>query len=411
MRKMRENEPGATMTKKPLSRAIYIVAAKRTPFGTFGGTLKKHSATDLGVLAAKAALEAGGVDPSIIDAVCIGNVAQTSADAIYLARHVGLKSGVPIEVPALTVNRLCGSGFQSVINGAQDILTGEANVVLTGGAESMSQAPHAARDVRWGTRLGSDIKLEDTLWSSLVDSHCGCPMAITAENLAEKYGITREQADEYGLRSQQSWAAAQEAGYFKAEMAPIEIKTRKGVSTFEVDEHPRPDANLAGMAKLKTAFKKDGVVTAGNASGISDGAGALILATEEAVKQHGLTPLARLVAYHVAGVDPTIMGIGPVPAIRGVVERTGVGLDAVDLVEINEAFAPQYLACEKELGLDRSKVNVNGGAIALGHPLAASGSRITAHLVHELRRRGGRYAIGSACIGGGQGIALMIERV
>lgn len=399
------------MTKKPLSRAIYIVAAKRTPFGTFGGMLKKHSATDLGVLAAKAALEAGGVDPSIVDAVCVGNVAQTSTDAIYLARHIGLKSGVPIEVPALTINRLCGSGFQSVINGAQDILTGEAEVVLTGGAESMSQAPYAARDVRWGTRLGSDIKLEDTLWSSLVDSHCGCPMAITAENLAEKYGISREACDEYALRSQQTWAAAQEAGRFTAEMAPIEIKTRKGVTTFEVDEHPRTNSTLEGMAKLNTAFKKDGVVTAGNASGICDGAGALILATEEAVKKHGLTPLARLVAYHVAGVDPTIMGIGPVPAIRGVVERTGVALSDVDLVEINEAFAPQYLACEKELGLDRSKVNVDGGAIALGHPLAASGARITAHLVHELRRREGRYAIGSACIGGGQGIALMIERV
>ncbi|MCB9704515.1 MAG: acetyl-CoA C-acetyltransferase [Myxococcales bacterium] len=398
------------MTKKPLSRAIYIVAAKRTAFGTFGGALKDMSATDLGVVAAKAALTAGGVDPSIVDAVCFGNVAQTSADAIYMARHVGLRSGVPIEVPALTVNRLCGSGFQAVVSGAQDILTDEAEIVLTGGAESMSQAPYAARNVRWGTRLGSDIKLEDTLWSSLTDSYTGCAMAITAENLAEKYSISREECDEYGLRSQQTWAAAQEAGRFAAEIAPIELKTRKGVTSFEVDEHARPTATLEGMAKLPAVFKKGGVVTAGNASGICDGAGALIVASEEAVKRHNLTPLARLVAWHVSGVDPTIMGIGPVPAIRGVLERSGLGLDAIDLVEINEAFAPQYLACEKELGLDRAKTNVDGGAIALGHPLAASGARITAHLIHELRRREGRYAIGSACIGGGQGIALLLER-
>ncbi|MEZ4448627.1 MAG: acetyl-CoA C-acetyltransferase [Nannocystaceae bacterium] len=399
------------MTKKPLSRAIYIVAAKRTAFGTFGGSLKDFTATDLGVVAAKSALAAAGIDPNAIDSVCVGNVAQTSADAIYIARHIGLRAGVPIEVPALTVNRLCGSGFQSIVSGAQDILLGEAEVVLAGGAESMSQAPHAARGLRWGTRLGVDPKLEDTLWSSLTDSYCGCPMAITAENLAEKYGITREQADAYGYRSQQTWAAAQDAGRFDAEIAPIEIKSRKGVVEFKVDEHARRDATVEGMAKLPTVFKKDGVVTAGNASGICDGAGAVILASEEAVKKLGLTPLVRLVTWHVAGVDPKIMGIGPVPAIRGVVERSGIGLDKVDLVEINEAFAPQYLACEKELGLDRERTNVDGGAIALGHPLAASGSRITAHLVHELRRRGGRHAIGSACIGGGQGIALMLENV
>ncbi len=397
------------MPAKTLSRDIFIVAAKRTPFGTFGGKLKKHSAIDLGVIAAKAAFEAGKVDPETVDHVVVGNVAQTSADAIYMARHIGLKSGVPIPVPALTVNRLCGSGFQAVVNGAQEILLGDAEIVLTGGTESMSQAPFAARGIRFGTKLGKNPELEDTLWSSLYDPHAGCAMANTAENLAEKFEISRETADEYGLRSQKTWAAAQEAGRFEQEMAPIEIKGRKGVELFDTDEHPRPDAVLEKMAKLPTVFKKGGVVTAGNASGICDGAGAIILASGEAVSKHGLTPLARLVQWHVAGVEPTIMGIGPVPAIRGALERSGLSQDAMDLVEINEAFAPQYLACEKELGLDRDKVNVDGGAIALGHPLAATGARIMAHLTHELRRRQGRYAVGSACIGGGQGIALVIE--
>ena len=394
---------------KPLSKDIFIVAAKRTPFGTFGGQLKDLSAIDLGVVAAKAALEAGNVSPEAVDHVVFGNVSQTSADALYMARHIGLKAGVPVPTPALTVNRLCGSGFQAVVNGAQEILLGDAEIVLTGGTENMSQAPFTARGIRFGIRLGKSPELEDTLWSSLYDPNAGCAMGQTAENLAKKYEITREQADEYGLRSQQTWAAAQEAGRFKAEMAPVEIKTRKGVVTMEVDEHPRPDATLEKMAKLRPSF--GGVVTAGNASGIGDGAGALIVASAEAVKKHNLTPLARLVQWHVAGVDPTIMGIGPVPAIKGALERAGIGNGDVDLFEINEAFAPQYLACEKELELPRDKTNVDGGAIAVAHPLAASGARITTHLVHELRRRDGKYAVGSACIGGGQGIALVLENV
>ncbi|HEY8376090.1 MAG TPA: acetyl-CoA C-acetyltransferase [Nannocystis sp.] len=398
------------MTKKPLSRAIHIVAAKRTPFGTFGGALKDLSATDLAVVAAKAALSAGKVSPEVVDTVVFGNVAQTSADAIYLARHVGLKSGVPIPVPALTVNRLCGSGFQAVVSGAQEILLGDAEIALVGGTESMSQAPHVARGLRWGARLGLDIKLEDSLWSSLTDSYSGCAMAITAENLAEKYGITRQQCDEYGLRSQKAWAAAQDAGRFAAELTPIELKTKKGPVQFTVDEHPRRDANLEAMAKLPPSFKKDGVVTAGNASGICDGAAALVLASEEAVRRHNLTSLARIVQWHVAGVEPSIMGIGPVPAILGDLARAGLEQKDVDLFGINEAFAAQYLACEKELGLDRERTNVDGGAIALGHPLGASGARITAHLAHELNRRGARYAVGSACIGGGQGIAIVLER-
>ena len=399
------------MPGKALSRDIFIVAAKRTPFGTFGGKLKELSAIELGVVAAKAALEAGKVDPAAVDHVVFGNVAQTSADALYMARHIGLKAGVPIPVPALTVNRLCGSGFQAVVNGAQEILLGDAEIVLTGGTESMSQAPYAARGIRFGIKLGKSPELEDTLWSSLYDPHAGCAMANTAENLAEKFGISREQCDEYGLRSQKLWGEAQQAGRFAAEMAPIELRGRKGTELFEVDEHPRPESTLEKMAKLPPVFKKDGTVTAGNASGICDGAGSLIVASGEAVKKHGLTPLARLVQWHVAGFDPTIMGIGPVPAIRGVLERSGLGLGEIDLVEINEAFAPQYLACEQELGLDRHKTNVDGGAIALGHPLAASGARITAHLIHELRRRKGRYGVGSACIGGGQGIAPVLEAV
>lgn len=400
------------MTAKPLPREIFIVAAKRTPFGAFGGKLKKHSAIQLGVIAAKAAMEAGNVDPESIEHVVFGNVGQTSADALYMARHIGLKSGVPIPTPGLTINRLCGSGFQAVISGAHEILAGDAEIVLTGGTENMSQAPFAARDIRWGVKFGpKSPQLEDTLWSSLSDPHAGCAMGNTAENLAEKYGITREMADAYALRSQQAWGAAQAAGYFKAEMAPIELKSRKGPEMFEVDEHPRPDTTLEKMAKLPSVFMKDGTVSAGNASGICDGAGALVIASAEAVKKHNLTPLARVVQWGVTGVEPKLMGIGPVPAIKASLDRSGLSLNDMDLVEINEAFAPQYLSCEKELELDRAKVNVNGGAIALGHPLAASGARIMGHLVHELARRKGKYAVGSACIGGGQGIAVVIENV
>jgi acetyl-CoA acyltransferase 2 len=399
------------MAKKPLNRTVYLVSAKRTPFGAFGGHFKDLTATDLQVVAAKAALVAAGVNPENVDHVIIGNVAHTSADAIYMARHVGLRSEVPIATPALTVNRLCGSGFQAIVNGAQEILLGDAEIVLVGGTENMSQAPHATRGLRWGTRLGSNPALEDTLWSSLTDSYAGCAMGITAENLATQYSITREQCDEYALRSQQAWGAAKQEGRFVAELAPVTVEARKGPVLVDTDEHPRADTTLAGLASLRPSFSKTGVVTAGNASGICDGAGALVLASEEAVKAHGLTPLARLVQWHVAGVDPKFMGIGPVPAIRGALDRAGLTIDELDLIEINEAFAPQYLACEKELGLDRSKTNVDGGAISLGHPLGASGARITAHLVHELRRRAGNYAVGSACIGGGQGIAVVLANV
>ena len=397
------------MTKK-LTREIWIVGAKRTAFGTFGGKLKNLSATDLAVHAAKAALAQAEVQADDIDQTIFGNVQQTSPDAIYHARHVGLRAGVPQEKPALTVNRLCGSGFQAIINGAEQILLGEAETCLVGGAENMSNAPHVVYGARWGLPFGKSPELSDSLWAALTDSYTGAAMAITAENLAEKYDIPREACDEYALRSQQTWAEAHKAGRFNDEITPIELKTRKGPASFQVDEHPRADANIEALAKLRPVFKKDGVVTAGNASGICDGAAALVITSQDFGEKKGLKPLARLRQWGVAGVDPTIMGIGPAPAIRIGLERAGLTQKDIDLFEVNEAFAPQYLAVEKELGLPREKTNVNGGAIALGHPLGASGARITAHLVYELARRQGQYAVGSACIGGGQGISVILER-
>ncbi len=393
---------------RPLSTEIVFLGAKRTAFGTFNGALKKLSANDLGVHAAEAALAQAGVDKEDVGHVVFGNVLQSSADAIYLARHVGLRAGLPQRVPAVTVNRLCGSGFEAITAGAREILVGDAQVVLCGGTESMSQAPHVVRGGRDGFAFGRSPKLEDSLWECLTDSYTGFPMAITAENLAEQYDISREACDEYAARSQATWAAAQAAGKFADEIAPLELKSRKGSVTFEVDEHPR-SSTAEQLAKLRPVFKKDGVVTAANASGICDGAAALVIATRDYADSKGLKPLGRLVQWGVSGCDPNIMGIGPVPAARSALERAGLGMGDMDVIEVNEAFAPQYLAVEKALELPRDKTNVNGGAIALGHPLGASGARITAHLLYELKRRGGKYALGSACIGGGQGIAVIVE--
>jgi len=395
---------------------VFIVAAKRTPFGAFGGSLKGLSATELGVVASKAALAQAGLDPSVVDTCIFGNVIQSSPDAAYLARHVALKSGAPISTPSLTINRLCGSGFETVVQGFDQIRLGEASVALCGGTENMSAAPLqvAGNDARWGVGLGKGLKMTDALWDGLTDAHAKTPMGMTAENLAEKYGITREECDEYAIRSQTTWGRAKELGIFDLEMAPVEVATRKGTVTIDTDEHPRPDTKLEKIAALKPVFKKDGVVTAANASGICDGAGAVLLASEEAVKEHNLQPLARLVSYGIAGCEPTIMGIGPVPAIQKALARAGdLALGDVDRVEINEAFAAQFLACAKELELDMSKTNLHGGAISLGHPLAASGSRILAHLANEFQREGNtaKTHVGSACIGGGQGIAVVMERV
>lgn len=390
---------------------IYFIAGKRTPFGAFGGSLKDVSATDLTVAAAKATLEQAGVSADKIDHVVIGNVVQSGSDAAYLPRHVGLKTGVPVGVGALGLNRLCGSGFQSWATAAQMMMTGEASVVLAGGVEQMSQVPYVARKVRFdGMRMGN-FELEDLMTSALTDAYAGMPMAITAENLGEKYGITRAECDAYSLQSQNRYKEALAKGYFDIEMASVTVESRKGPIVVSKDEHPKPEVGLDKINSMKPLFKKDGLVTAATASGIVDGAACSVLATESKVKELGLKPMARIVAFASVGCDPTIMGIGPAGAARAALQKAGLTMEQMDLVEVNEAFAAQYLAVQKELKLDPAKSNVNGGAIAVGHPLGASGTRIMNHLVYELHRRGAKYALGSACIGGGQGIAIIIERV
>jgi len=393
-----------------MTQDVFILGGKRTPMGEYVGALKDISAIELGAIAARGALESTGAGAEEIDHTIIGNALQTSGDAIYGARHVALKAGVPFDRPALTVNRLCGSGIQAIVSGAQMIQLGEARTCLVGGMESMSQAPHVIRGARSGFGLGQG-KLEDSLMVALLDTYCNTPMAGTAENLARKFEISREEQDKYALRSQREAKRALDAGVFSEEIVPVEIKNRKGTTLFDQDDHLRPETTMEGLAKLRPAFSKDGFVTAGNASGIVDGAAALVIANESYVKAKGSTPLGRIVSWAYAGVEPEIMGIGPVPATLQALEKAGLKLSDMDLVEVNEAFAAQYLAVEQELGLDRSKTNVNGGAIALGHPLGATGTRLVLTLLLELRRRGGRYGLAAACIGGGQGIAIICERV
>jgi len=389
-------------------KSVVIVNGARTPFGNFGGALRDVTAIDLGVVAAKAAMSRSGVAPEKIDQVIFGNVMQTSADGIYGARHVGLKAGCRIETPALTVNRLCGSGLQAIISGAEQLLLDQAEYVLAGGMENMSQAPHVIRGARWGLALGQG-KLEDSLWEGLTDTYNNMPMAITAENLARQYEISREASDAFALRSHQAAVRASEDGYYAQEIAPVEVAGRKGTVLIDRDEGPRPDTSAEKLAKLSPRFTKNGVVTAGNASGITDGAAAVVLTTMERAERDGLHPLGRLIGWASVGVDPDIMGIGPAFAIPLALSRAQVDLDQLDAVEVNEAFAPQVLACVDELHLDLEKLNPHGGAISLGHPLGASGARLAYTLLHELGLQKKKLGAASACIGGGQGIAAIFE--
>jgi acetyl-CoA acetyltransferase family protein len=395
----------------PRPSDIAIVSGARTPFGEYCEKLRDFTPMELGALAGIEALKRGGVAPAEVDHVVYGHAQQTSADSHYGARHVGLLAGLPIETPALTVNRLCGSGIQSLITGAQMIRLGEARTVLAGGMESMSMAPFVIRGARWGIKLGQG-KLEDMLMQGLYDTNCGLFMAQTAQEYAGEQGITREQMDEFALRSQQCADAAYQAGRIQPELVPVELKDRKGQPSgkfFTEDDHRRADTSLESLAKLPPAFGKGGTVTAGNASGIVDGGAAVVLMPLADAEKRSVTPLGRIVDWGIAGVPPRIMGQGPVPATRAALQRAGLKLDDIDLIEVNEAFSGQYLAVEKELGLDRSKCNVNGGAIALGHPLGATGTRLVITLLYELRRRKKKYGLATACIGGGQGIAMIVE--
>jgi acetyl-CoA acetyltransferase family protein len=390
---------------------VAIMSGARTPFGRYCGKLKDFTAQELGAIAAKGAIERSKLNVEEFAHVIFGNAQQTSGDALYGARHVGLRAGLPIEIPALTVNRLCGSGMQSLVNAAQMIQLGEATTVLAGGMEAMSQAPFSIRG-RDGFALAPGGKLEDSLMVALLDSYCGSYMANTAELYGSQHGVTREMQDEFALRSQKCADDAYKAGRIQEELVPVSLRNPKGEPTGESlteDDHRRPQTTMEALAKLKPAFGKNGTVTAGNASGIVDGAAAVVLMSLDEVRKRNMDPLGRIVSWGVAGVDPKIMGSGPVPATKIALQKAGMTLEHIDLIEVNEAFAAQYLAVEKQLGLDREKVNVNGGAIALGHPLGATGTRLVITLLNELRRRKKKYGLATACIGGGQGIAMVVE--
>ena len=385
---------------------VLILGGARTPFGSFGGSLKDIDSTQLGVIASKEALKRSNVEAKEIDLTVVGNVIHSSGNSPYISRHIALKSDIPVSSPALTVNRLCGSGLQAVVSVGQSLRLNEGDAGLAVGSENMSMAPFTLREGRFGMKQPD---LDDTLWSTLSDEYIGVSMGITAENLSVQYGISREEQDQFALESQLRAANARRNGRLAEEIVPVEIQTRKGILTVDQDEHIRDGSTIEGLSKLRASFKKDGTVTAGNSSGINDGAGAIVLASETFVKKRNTMPIARVVSWGVAGVDPNIMGIGPVPAIQIALKRANMTIHDIDLFEINEAFAAQFLAVEKELGLDRSITNVNGGAIALGHPVGASGTRILYSLLLELKRRNQKYGVASLCIGGGQGIAVVVE--
>lgn len=390
---------------------VYLIEGARTAFTAFTGSFATVSAIQLGTVTAVEALNRSKVAPEDVDAVFYGNVIATGKDAAYTARHIALLAGLPEEIPALTLNRLCGSGLQSVISGAQEIQLGESQIVLAGGTENMSQAPFSNFEQRSQSSKMGNIQFEDMLQATLTDQYTGMGMGMTAENLAEKYAITREQQDAYAVLSHERAAASQQADVFAREIVPVQVPTRKGTRVIEQDEQIRPDTTVEQMAQLQPVFKRQGTVTAANASSINDGAASIVLASGQAVEEKGLQPLAKIISYAAVGVDPNYMGIGPVPAIKRALVRANLTIDDIDLFEINEAFAAQYLAVEQELQLDRNRVNVHGGAIALGHPVGASGTRVLLSAAYTLHERQERYAVVSLCIGGGQGIAMIIERV
>ena len=389
---------------------VVIVAGARTPMSRYTGAFSDVSAIDLAAGASREAIRRSGANPEEFDHAIFGNVMQTSADALYGARHVALKAGLQSETPAVTVNRLCGSGIEAIAQAAQRLLLAESEMILAGGMENMTQAPFVIRGLRSGLKLGGGA-LEDSLMVGLTDTYCGLPMALTAEKLAEQYGITRKDADAYALRSQQAADAAYKACRIKEELVPVEVKQGKKTTIVSEDDHRRPDTTMEILEKLPPSFKKDGIVTAGNASGIVDGAAAVVVTKEKIARDRGLKPIGRIISWATTGVDPSIMGIGPVPSSQKALKAAGLTVDQMDRVEVNEAFAAQYLAVEKALGLNRDKTNVNGGAIALGHPLGASGTRLVITLLSELRRNNLRYGLATACIGGGQGIAMIVENI
>lgn len=391
-------------------REVVIASAVRTPIGTFGGSFKDVSAVKLGTIAAKEALKRAKVEPDMVDEVIFGNVLQAGLGQ-NVARQISIHTGIPVEVPSFTVNKVCGSGLKAVALAVQTILLGEADIVLAGGTENMSQAPYLLKGARWGHRMGDgtveDYMIHDGLWDIFNDYHMG----ITAENIAEQWNITREEQDQFALTSQQRAEEAIKTGKFKDEIVPVEVPQRKGDPIIvDTDEHPRFGTTLEGLAKLRPAFKKDGTVTAGNASGINDGAAALVVMSKEKAEELGIKPMATIVSYASAGVDPKIMGTGPIPATRKALEKANMKVEDLDLVEANEAFAAQALSVMKELGLDPEKTNVNGGAIALGHPIGASGARILVTLLHEMAKRDAKTGLATLCIGGGQGISLIVKR-
>lgn len=394
-----------------MAHEVVVVSGVRTAIGTFGGSLKDVAPCELGALVVREALARAGVKGEDVGHVVFGHVINTEPRDMYLSRVAAVNGGVSAETPAFNVNRLCGSGLQAVVSAAQTVLLGDADIAIAGGAESMSRAPYLAPAARWGSRMG-DAKMVDMMLGALHDPFHTIHMGVTAENVAREFGISREQQDQTALESHQRASRAIQAGYFKDQIVPVTIKSRKGDIQFDTDEHVRHDATIDDMTKLKPVFtKENGTVTAGNASGLNDAGAALVLMERSVAEKRGLKPLARLVSYGHAGVDPKIMGIGPVPATRKALERAGLSVKDLDVIEANEAFAAQACAVTKELGLDPAKVNPNGSGISLGHPIGATGALITVKALHELQRIGGRYALVTMCIGGGQGIAAVFERI